>query len=70
MVALNSAQYGGGYPGPQCFKWITVSHNGQQRQAQVLDECPTCEWVYSARTDLQAPTDSWTSVLGSSTPLA
>lgn len=25
IVALNSAQYGGGYPGPECFKQIQIS---------------------------------------------
>ena len=24
IVALNSAQYGGGYPGPECFKQIKI----------------------------------------------
>ncbi|WVF66017.1 hypothetical protein IAT40_000755 [Kwoniella sp. CBS 6097] len=43
MVALNSAQYGGGYPGPQCFKGITVQANGKTVSGvTILDECPTC----------------------------
>ncbi|WVQ93638.1 hypothetical protein IAU59_000714 [Kwoniella sp. CBS 9459] len=43
MVALNSAQYGGGYPGPQCFKGITVQANGKTvGGVTILDECPTC----------------------------
>lgn len=28
IVALNSAQYGSGYPGPQCFKTLTITANG------------------------------------------
>lgn len=40
VVALNSAQYGGGYPGPECFKYITItggSRNGYA-VAQIVDE--------------------------------
>ncbi|KAJ9118237.1 hypothetical protein QFC22_004144 [Naganishia vaughanmartiniae] len=46
VVALNSAQYGGGYPGPECFKYITItggSRNGYA-VAQIVDECPTCPY--------------------------
>ncbi|WWC60448.1 uncharacterized protein I303_103020 [Kwoniella dejecticola CBS 10117] len=43
MVALNSAQYGGGYPGPQCFKGITIQANGKTvGGVTIMDECPTC----------------------------
>ncbi|EIW66519.1 hypothetical protein M231_02301 [Tremella mesenterica] len=43
MVALNSLSYGGGYPGPQCFKYICIEANGQTRCGiEILDECPTC----------------------------
>ncbi|ORX35291.1 hypothetical protein BD324DRAFT_661339 [Kockovaella imperatae] len=45
IVALNSPQYGGGYPGPQCFKYITVQANGVTvGGVQIMDECPTCDW--------------------------
>ncbi|KAM6500846.1 RlpA-like double-psi beta-barrel-containing domain containing protein [Amanita muscaria] len=44
MVALNSAQYGGGYPGPNCFKSITMIANGKTTTAVILDECPGCPW--------------------------
>ncbi|KAK8861701.1 hypothetical protein IAR55_002524 [Kwoniella newhampshirensis] len=45
MVAMNSAQYGGGYPGPQCFKYITIQSGSKQVGGiQVLDECPTCAY--------------------------
>ncbi|WRT65825.1 uncharacterized protein IL334_002775 [Kwoniella shivajii] len=45
MVALNSAQYGSGYPGPQCFKGITVQANGKTVSGiTILDECPTCAY--------------------------
>jgi len=42
MVALNDKQFGGGYPGPNCFKTITISYGGKTTQAQILDECPGC----------------------------
>ncbi|KAG8933259.1 hypothetical protein FRC02_012245 [Tulasnella sp. 418] len=42
IVALNSAQYGGGYPGPQCFKSIRITARGKSAVAQITDECPTC----------------------------
>ncbi|WVN87150.1 uncharacterized protein L203_102326 [Cryptococcus depauperatus CBS 7841] len=45
MVALNSAQYGGGYPGPQCFKYITIQMGSKQiGGVQIMDECPTCDY--------------------------
>lgn len=46
IVALNTAQYGGGYPGPECFKTVTItggSRNGHA-VAQIMDECPTCPY--------------------------
>ncbi|KAH0584305.1 Allergen Asp f 7 [Termitomyces sp. J132] len=42
IVALNSAQYGGGYPGPYCFKQITMTYNGKTATATIMDECPGC----------------------------
>ncbi|CAE6460098.1 unnamed protein product [Rhizoctonia solani] len=42
IVALNSAQYGGGYPGPNCFKPITICAKGKCVGATIMDECPTC----------------------------
>jgi hypothetical protein len=42
IVALNSAQYGGGYPGPNCFKHITITSGGKSANAIIMDECPTC----------------------------
>lgn len=44
MVALNTDQYGDGYPGPQCFKYITITYNGVTQVAQILDECPSCDY--------------------------
>lgn len=36
-------QYGQGYPGPDCFKSITVEVNGKQEQATIMDEvCFPC----------------------------
>ncbi|KAI0055501.1 hypothetical protein BV25DRAFT_1996130 [Artomyces pyxidatus] len=42
VVALNSAQFGGGYPGPNCFKMITLTVGSKSTQAQIVDECPGC----------------------------
>ncbi|KAG6919982.1 hypothetical protein DXG01_013331 [Tephrocybe rancida] len=44
IVALNSAQYGGGYPGPNCFKTITMTYNGKTTTATIKDECPGCPY--------------------------
>ncbi|KAF8631444.1 hypothetical protein AX17_005121 [Amanita inopinata Kibby_2008] len=44
IVALNTPQFGGGYPGPNCFKSITMNFNGKTTQAVVLDECPGCPY--------------------------
>ncbi|KAG6888491.1 hypothetical protein C0995_007917 [Termitomyces sp. Mi166 len=44
IVALNSAQYGGGYPGPHCFKQITMTYNGKTTTATIMDECPGCPY--------------------------
>ncbi|GLB35356.1 hypothetical protein LshimejAT787_0209210 [Lyophyllum shimeji] len=44
IVALNSAQYGGGYPGPNCFKTITMTYNGKTTNAVIMDECPGCPY--------------------------
>jgi len=42
IVALNSCEFGSGFPGPQCFKTITIEYNGIQATAQITDECPGC----------------------------
>ncbi|KAG9105404.1 hypothetical protein FRC07_009311 [Ceratobasidium sp. 392] len=44
IVALNSAQFGGGYPGPNCFKGITICKGSNCHYAQITDECPTCDY--------------------------
>ncbi|KAG1887362.1 plant expansin [Suillus subluteus] len=44
IVALNVAQYGGGFPGPQCFKSITISFGGKTAQATIMDECMGCPY--------------------------
>ncbi|KAF8061534.1 RlpA-like double-psi beta-barrel-protein domain-containing protein-containing protein [Lyophyllum atratum] len=44
IVALNTPQYGGGYPGPNCFKTITMTYNGRTTQATVMDQCPGCPY--------------------------
>ncbi|TFY73985.1 hypothetical protein EWM64_g10027, partial [Hericium alpestre] len=42
IVALNTPQFGSGYPGPHCFEMITITYNGKSTQAQIMDECPGC----------------------------
>ncbi|PFH52394.1 hypothetical protein AMATHDRAFT_2129 [Amanita thiersii Skay4041] len=42
IVALNTPQYGGGYPGPNCFKKIVMTFNGKTTEAVILDQCPGC----------------------------
>ncbi|KXN82564.1 hypothetical protein AN958_02415 [Leucoagaricus sp. SymC.cos] len=44
IVALNSAQYGGGYPGPHCFKQIVMKIGDKQTTATITDECPGCPY--------------------------
>jgi hypothetical protein len=43
-VALNSAQFGGGYPSPECGKTITISYGGKTAQAVIQDACPSCPY--------------------------
>ena len=38
IVALNVAQYGGGSPGPECFKSITIEVGSKTAQATIMDE--------------------------------
>lgn len=45
VVALNTPQYGGGYPGPNCFKTITMTFNGKTaHNVRIMDQCPGCPW--------------------------
>ncbi|KZT28537.1 hypothetical protein NEOLEDRAFT_1058556 [Neolentinus lepideus HHB14362 ss-1] len=44
IVALNSDMYGSGYPGPNCFKSITITANGKTAVATIMDECPGCPY--------------------------
>ncbi|KAK0459581.1 RlpA-like double-psi beta-barrel-protein domain-containing protein-containing protein [Desarmillaria tabescens] len=44
IVALNSEQYGSGYPGPYCFQTITMTYNGKTTTATIMDECPGCPY--------------------------
>ncbi|KAF8352339.1 RlpA-like double-psi beta-barrel-protein domain-containing protein-containing protein [Amanita rubescens] len=44
IVALNTPQFGGGYPGPNCFKQITMEYGGKTTTATILDECPGCPY--------------------------
>ncbi|KAH9967836.1 hypothetical protein BC827DRAFT_1122648, partial [Russula dissimulans] len=37
-------QFGSGYPGPNCFKEITISVDGKTTSAQIVDECPGCPY--------------------------
>jgi hypothetical protein len=31
-------EFGGGFPGPNCFKMITIEYQGKSTQAQITDE--------------------------------
>ncbi|KAG2060887.1 hypothetical protein BDR06DRAFT_947437 [Suillus hirtellus] len=42
MVAINVIQFGPGYPGPLCFKSITISYGGKTAQATIMDKCMGC----------------------------
>jgi hypothetical protein len=44
IVALNTPQYGGGYPGPNCFKQIRISYGGKSTTATIMDQCPGCPY--------------------------
>ncbi|TFK42954.1 hypothetical protein BDQ12DRAFT_677080 [Crucibulum laeve] len=44
IVAMNTPQYGSGYPGPNCFKTITMTYGGKTATAKVMDQCPGCPW--------------------------
>ncbi|KAG1804726.1 uncharacterized protein HD556DRAFT_1261401 [Suillus plorans] len=44
IVALNVAQYGAGYPGPQCFKSITIWYGDKTAQATIMDKCMGCPY--------------------------
>ncbi|KAF9452251.1 hypothetical protein P691DRAFT_772427 [Macrolepiota fuliginosa MF-IS2] len=44
IVALNSAQYGSGYPGPNCGKTIVMKIGNKQTTATITDECPGCPY--------------------------
>ncbi len=37
IVALNANQFGTGYPGPNCFKTITMKYNGKKVIAKIMD---------------------------------
>jgi hypothetical protein len=44
IVAMNVAQYGDGYPGPLCFKSITIWYGGKTAQATIMDKCMGCPY--------------------------
>jgi len=44
IVALNTPQFGSGYPGPNCFKKITMEFGGKTTTATIMDECPGCPY--------------------------
>ncbi|KAF9653153.1 hypothetical protein BDM02DRAFT_3081912, partial [Thelephora ganbajun] len=41
IVALNAQVW---YPGPNCFKQISMTFNGRTTTATIMDECPGCPW--------------------------
>ncbi|KAF6764733.1 RlpA-like double-psi beta-barrel-protein domain-containing protein-containing protein, partial [Ephemerocybe angulata] len=42
VVALNQAEFGTGFPSPQCGKTITMTYNGKTATAKIVDSCPGC----------------------------
>uniref|UniRef100_A0A8H7Y0E9 Uncharacterized protein n=1 Tax=Psilocybe cubensis TaxID=181762 RepID=A0A8H7Y0E9_PSICU len=44
IVALNSEQFGSGYPGTHCFKPITLTYKGKTATATIMDSCPGCPY--------------------------
>ncbi|KAG8690471.1 hypothetical protein FRC08_010522 [Ceratobasidium sp. 394] len=44
IVALNAPQFGDGYPGPNCFKMITICKGSNCHGAQITDMCPGCDY--------------------------
>ncbi|KAJ2917219.1 hypothetical protein MD484_g3219, partial [Candolleomyces efflorescens] len=44
IVALNTNQFGTGYPGPYCGKTITMSYGGKTATATIMDSCPGCPY--------------------------
>jgi len=44
IVALNKQQYGGGSPGPMCFKQVSITVNGKTATATIMDECMGCPY--------------------------
>lgn len=42
VVALNAHQFGGGYPGTNCFRPIHITYGGQTADAVIVDLCPEC----------------------------
>ncbi|OCB90763.1 hypothetical protein A7U60_g2007 [Sanghuangporus baumii] len=69
VVALNSQQFGSGFPGPNCGKNIRITVGGKSATAQVVDNCPGCpfagldltEGLFSVFADLSVGvlTGSW-----------
>jgi hypothetical protein len=44
IIALTVQMYGNGYPGPQCFKGVTIECNGKTHNAVIKDECMGCPY--------------------------
>jgi len=42
IVALNFPMFGYVYPGPMCFKKITIEYQGKTAEAQITDSCEIC----------------------------
>jgi len=42
IVAMNFPMFGSVYPGPLCFKMITIEYQGKTAQAQIMDACEAC----------------------------
>lgn len=69
VVALNTAEFGSGYPGPHCFKQIKITANGKSATATIVDKCPGCSkggldlskglFSHFANPDVGVLTGSW-----------
>ncbi|TFK49498.1 plant expansin [Heliocybe sulcata] len=42
VVALSLADFGAGYPGPNCGRKLQISYGGKTATAEVVDKCPGC----------------------------
>lgn len=44
IVAMSVTQFGGGYPGPNCFRPIQIQIGSKSASAVIMDECMKCPY--------------------------